>query len=199
MQIVTKEQIEDCLIRLGIQAGDGLLVHSAVQFLGHPEGGLGIYLEAIQNVIGKSGTLVVPTFNFSFAAGEPYDPAQTPSKGMGVFSEFIRLQPGAMRSQHPMQSIAAIGQFASDLTRRDTLSAFDPGSAFERMLELTLNCYCWAPTPEQYRCSITANNMRMFPTVIGRISPARCIPPPAGRLVPTECMCVIWKLNRISP
>ena len=28
---------------LGIQPGDGLLVHSAVQFLGQPEGGVGMY------------------------------------------------------------------------------------------------------------------------------------------------------------
>jgi aminoglycoside 3-N-acetyltransferase len=35
-----------------------------------------------------------------------------------------------------MQSIAVLGCYAADLAERDTLSAFDPGSAFERMLEL---------------------------------------------------------------
>jgi len=35
-----------------------------------------------------------------------------------------------------MQSIAAIGCYAEDLCSRDTSSAFDPGSAFERMVEL---------------------------------------------------------------
>lgn len=136
MQRVTKEQVRGCLVQLGIRPGDGLLVHSAVQFLGHPEGGLGMFWEAIQQAIGKSGTIVVPAFNFSFANGDPYDPYQTPSNGMGVFSEYIRLLPVAKRSPHPMQSIAAVGKYAQDLTGRDTLSAFDPGSAFERMLEL---------------------------------------------------------------
>ena len=56
---------------------------------------------------------------------------------MGVFSEFIRqVLPGARRTPHPMQSLAVLGHYATDLTNRDTLSAFDPGSAFERMLEL---------------------------------------------------------------
>ena len=35
-----------------------------------------------------------------------------------------------------MQSVAVVGHYADDLAGRDTLSAFDPGSAFERMLEL---------------------------------------------------------------
>jgi aminoglycoside N3'-acetyltransferase len=78
----------------------------------------------------------VPTFNFDFCRGEPYDPQETPSKGMGAFSEYVRQLPSAVRSPHPMQSVAAVGRYAHELTGRDTVSAFDPGSAFERMLEL---------------------------------------------------------------
>jgi aminoglycoside 3-N-acetyltransferase len=121
---------------LGIRQGDGLLVHSAIQYLGRPAGGVGMYLEAITTVIGPGGTLAVPTFNFAFARGEPYDPQNTPSAGMGSFSEYVRQQPGARRTTHPMQSLAVIGRYADELAGRDTLSAFDPGSAFERMLQL---------------------------------------------------------------
>ena len=35
-----------------------------------------------------------------------------------------------------MQSLAVFGPAAADIAERDTLSAFDPGSAFERLLEL---------------------------------------------------------------
>jgi len=136
MREVTKEQVAEILARLGIHSGDSLLVHSAVQFLGLPVGGLQIYLDALLETIGLQGTLVVPTFNFDFTQGVPYDPAQTPSRDMGALSEFVRLQPQARRSLHPMQSIAAIGCYAEDLTARDTPSAFGSGSAFERMLEL---------------------------------------------------------------
>lgn len=133
---VTRDQVIEGLRALGIQAGDGLLVHSAVQFLGKPAGGVEMYLEALREVIGHLGTVVVPAFNFAFALGEPYDPQETPAVGMGAFSEWLRRQPNALRSPHPMQSVAVVGQQAADLTRRDTLSAFDPGSAFERMLDL---------------------------------------------------------------
>lgn len=136
MRTVTEEQLVACLRSVGIERGDGLLVHSALHFLGRPDPDISIYLRAIEVVIGEAGTLVVPTFNFAFAQGEPYDPELTPSVGMGAFSEYVRQHPQARRSPHPMQSIAALGAAAIDLISRDTLSAFDPGSAFDRMLEL---------------------------------------------------------------
>jgi aminoglycoside 3-N-acetyltransferase len=136
MQEVTGQQVTTCLKALGIVPGDGLLVHSAVQFLGRPVGGLKMYLDAIQEVIGADGTLIVPTFNFAFARGESFDPNSTPSQGMGAFSELVRQLPEAQRTTHPLQSIAVVGRYAYDLSSRDTASAFDPGSAFERMLKL---------------------------------------------------------------
>lgn len=155
MRQVTRQQVLQALEQVGIEPGDGLLVHSAIQFLGQPVGGLEMYYRAITETIspGSShlddpgagtvpepgspiGTLAVPTFNFAFAGGEPYDPLQTPSQGMGVFSEFVRQLPETRRTPHPMQSLAVTGRFADDLASRDTLSAFDPGSAFERMLDL---------------------------------------------------------------
>jgi len=136
MHEVTQEQVITCLKSIGILQGDGLLIHSAVQFLGQPVGGIGMYLEAILAVIGHEGTVVVPTFSFSFAQNGRYDPQETPSEGMGAFSEYTRQRPEARRTIHPMQSVAVIGHYADDLVERDTLSAFDPGSAFERMLEL---------------------------------------------------------------
>lgn len=134
---VNRSQVVTALRTLGLQAGEGVFVHSAIQFLGRPIGGVGMYYEALCEVLDlPNGTLAVPTFNFGFARGEPYDPQQSPSQGMGVFSEYVRQQPAVLRTLHPMQSLAVAGRYAVDLAGRDTPSAFDPGSAFERMLEL---------------------------------------------------------------
>lgn len=136
MQAVTTGDVANILNNLAIKPGDGLLVHSAIQFLGRPTGGAVMYLDAICSVIEPQGTVAVPTFNFGFAKGLPYDPLETPSAGMGAFSEYVRKRPEARRTPHPMQSLAVIGRYAEDLAGRDTPSAFDPGSAFERMLDL---------------------------------------------------------------
>ncbi len=136
MREVTRQGLIEILQTLGVRPGDGLLVHSALQFLGRPEEGVKTYLDALLDVLGDEGTIAVPAFNFDFARGEAYDPQTTPADGMGVFSEFLRQQPGALRTLHPMQSLAVMGRCAADLAGRDTPSAFDPGSAFDRMLEL---------------------------------------------------------------
>lgn len=144
MRQVEQGQVVAALRAVGLQMGDGVLVHSALQFFGKPVGGLGMYYQAFNQVLNLEGdeplaavgTLAVPTFNFAFARGEAYDPQHTPSVGMGAFCEYVRRLPQARRTPHPMQSLAVVGLHADDLASRDTPSAFDPGSAFERMLEL---------------------------------------------------------------
>lgn len=147
MLTVTRGQLIGIFNNLGIHSGDGLLVHSALQYLGKPSDGVEIYLDALCEVLDidlrepgsqyhtGSGTLAVPAFNFGFARGESYDPQSTPAQGMGVFSELVRQHPAARRTPHPMQSLAVIGCLADDLASRNTLSAFDPGSAYEKMIE----------------------------------------------------------------
>lgn len=136
MQTLSKPALIEALIAAGVGAGDGLLVHSALQFLGQPEGGVQMYLDALQELLGPGGNIAVPTFNFGFARGEDFDPANTLSVDMGAFSELVRRRPDAQRTTHPMQSLAVLGAHAADLASRDTPSAFDAGSAFDRMLEL---------------------------------------------------------------
>jgi hypothetical protein len=174
VQTVYPNQIIQALQTIGIQTGDGLLVHSAVQFLGKPEGGIGMYLEAIQAVICPQGTLAVPAFNFAFAKSGQYDPQETPSVGMGAFSEYVRQHPQARRTTHPMQSVAVIGRYAGELARLDTPSAFDPGSAFERMLELDFKLLLLGAEVHAISCCITAS-APTYPTAIGKTSAAKFV------------------------
>lgn len=132
---LTRSDLDSSLSAVGVRSGDGLLVHSALQLLGRPEGGLDLILDAIMKAIGNEGTLAVPTFPFTFNRGLDYDPQNTPSKGMGAFSEFVRQHPKALHTTHPMQSLAVIGRHAADLALSDTPSAFDDGSAFDQMLK----------------------------------------------------------------
>jgi aminoglycoside 3-N-acetyltransferase len=136
MQDVTLAQVVESLTAVGIRAGDGVLVHAAIQYLGKPVGGVDMYRQAFDKVLGPDGTLAVPTFTFVFARGQVYDPGNTPSEQMGVFAEHIRALPNAVRSPHPLQSVAVIGRHAAEIASRDTSSAFDPGSSFEGMLDL---------------------------------------------------------------
>lgn len=153
MREITTDQLVEALESLGMTAGQGVIAHSAMQFLGRPADGMLTYLKALSQVLNfpvpsqeiphlankPTGTLVVPTFNFGFARGLPYDPQETPAEGVGAFSEYVRRLPEARRSRHPLQSLAAIGADADLLSRADTPGAFDSGSAFELTLDLDYN------------------------------------------------------------
>ena len=52
-----------------------------------------------------------------FVAAMPgFDPARTPSQGMGAFAEYLRTCPSAVRSRHPQASFAALGRRARACT-----------------------------------------------------------------------------------
>ena len=124
---------------LGIQPGQHLMVHSSLRTVGPVDGGAETVLEALRIVAGDRGTIVVPaqtaensrsspaflaaTAGFTdaefiryLAAMPGFDPAVTPSSGMGVFAEYLRTRPGAVRSSHPQTSFAAIGDRAAEFT-----------------------------------------------------------------------------------
>ena len=133
---ITKTEIIKHLKAVGIKENDHLLIHSALHLLGRPEGGIGIYLDALLEIISEDGTIAVPTFCWDFARGKKYDPSSTPSQNMGVFSEYVRTQKNAKRSTHPLQSLSVIGKHQDRLVSIDTVDVFVPGSVFESMLGL---------------------------------------------------------------
>lgn len=134
--VLTRGDLDAALQAVGVRAGDGLLIHSAMHPLGKPDGGLVMVFAALKEAVGLDGTLVVPAFNFAFARGEDYDPYATPSHGMGAFAEHMRVQDKVLRTMHPLQSVAVWGERAVEFSGLDTCSAFDDGSAFDRMLQL---------------------------------------------------------------
>ncbi len=132
------EELSDGLSSLGLIKGDLLLVHNSLFNFGVPSDCKiselpSIMFNELQNVIGDEGTIVAPSFNFDFCKGLPFNKENTPSKNMGVFSEFVRKHQKAKRSKHPMQSIATVGSKADFIIENDTESSFSPDGPFDRL------------------------------------------------------------------
>lgn len=140
--LYTAEDLAGAVSRCGIKPGDIIFVHSNVGYSGRMEGVRSLdelcanTVEALLEVIGPEGTLVVPTFSYSFGSDKPerrFDPAVTPS-ACGALSEFVRKLPEAVRSLDPMFSVAAIGPQKGELTRDVSSDCFGTGSFWERFL-----------------------------------------------------------------
>jgi aminoglycoside 3-N-acetyltransferase len=93
---------------LGLSPGTTVVVHTAFSAVRSPGGPLGL-IHALLEVLGPTGTLVMPTMSDGAA---PFDPSTTPSLDMGVVAETFRQLPGVIRSTHPGASFAAHGPHA---------------------------------------------------------------------------------------
>ena len=135
---VTSQDLGSGLRQLGIAPGAVVLVHSSLRSFGRVEGGARTVVQALLDLLGQAGTLVVPTFHHTFFWGGPqqvWDREQTPSY-MGLISETARTWPGARRSRHAPHPLAAIGARAEDLAGRQNRSDYAFDSPFYRLLEL---------------------------------------------------------------
>jgi aminoglycoside 3-N-acetyltransferase len=120
---------------LGVEAGDVLLVHSSYKSLGDVEGGPQTVVHALLDVLGPDGTLIMPTFNFDFTKGVPWDVRKTPSK-MGILTEIVRTNPRSKRVFHPFYSFAILGKHAEMLGNLRYKSSYERNSVFGKLRDL---------------------------------------------------------------
>lgn len=143
----TYNDIIASLKRIGIEQGDTLFIHSNIGFFGRMENVKKAddlcegFLNALLETVGKEGTVVVPTFSYSFCHNEIYN-AKTTRTSCGMLSEYIRKQEGVLRSNDPNFSIAAIGKLALHYTQNPAHESFGVGSFWQRFLEKNGKILC---------------------------------------------------------
>lgn len=153
----TRESLAADLRNLGVAPGMTVIVHSSLSALGWVCGGPVAAVQALMDAVTPAGTLVMPTHSGEYSDpsywGRPpvpeewwpviresmplFDPAMTPSRGMGRIPEVFRTAPGVLRSRHPALSFAAWGRHADLITREHTLElALGEGSPLARIYDL---------------------------------------------------------------
>lgn len=141
-QLRSQDTLRVDLERLGVTAGEVLVLHCSLSAIGWVCGGASAVIGAVMDVLGPSGTLVMPaqSSDLTDPAGwsappvpeawwadirgtmPPYDPRTTPTRGMGIVAEQFRTWPGVLRSAHPVFSFAAHGPAAATVVARQPLA-----------------------------------------------------------------------------
>jgi aminoglycoside 3-N-acetyltransferase len=154
---LTVASLADRLRACGMRTGQTVLVHMAMSKLGWVIGGAEAVILAFLDVLGDTGTLMMPTHTTNNTDPSEwqhppvpqewwqlirdhtpaFNPATTPTRMMGAVPELFRTWPGAIRSAHPVTSFAARGPQAERLLADHTL-AEDTGnrSPVGRLYEL---------------------------------------------------------------
>ena len=129
---------------LGVGAGMTLLVHTSLKAIAPwVIGGPQAVILALEEVLGRDGTLVMPTMSGDLSEPRdwqhppvpsswwetirrempPYMPDLTATREMGIVAEAFRKQDGVRRSDHPQTSFAAWGKHAAFVTAGHTLTS----------------------------------------------------------------------------
>jgi aminoglycoside 3-N-acetyltransferase len=133
----TKAQLIEGLQKVGVRVGDHIFVHSNIGYFGYAEGASSavqcaqLILDALKEVVSAKGTVVVPTFTYSYCKEQSFDPAHSATV-CGTLSEFVRQQDDARRSHDPIFSVAAIGTMAKDFTADAPVECFGRNSFWDR-------------------------------------------------------------------
>jgi aminoglycoside 3-N-acetyltransferase len=113
-QSISQQQLESDFKKAGIVAGDVVLVHSSLSRIGHLAEGPQTFVDALKNVVGNTGTILMPTspnavYQYDYIrATKTFDVLNTPSK-TGKITEYFRTLPGVKRSWHPTEPVSAWG------------------------------------------------------------------------------------------
>jgi len=135
--VTTKSELVGLFHEMGLNKGDEIMVHSSMKSLGFVVNGAVDVIDALIECIDlDKGTILMPTHTGQLTdpaywknpkiakksiemvqnSMKPFDKKLTPVRGRGVIPETLLSYPKARRSDHPLNSIGAIGKNAEFYT-----------------------------------------------------------------------------------
>ncbi|AJC86763.1 AAC(3) family N-acetyltransferase [Campylobacter sp. RM16704] len=137
-RIYTTKDLIFTLQNLGIKKGDTLYIHSEIFNFGIPMVSLcdlqKNIIDCFFEVIGSEGTVLMPTFTYSFCNNKVYDKLNSKTK-IGVLNEFFRKLPSVKRTNDPLFSFAVKGA-KENLFLKETDSCFGENSVYDILTKI---------------------------------------------------------------
>jgi aminoglycoside 3-N-acetyltransferase len=136
------DELASACSRLGLAAGDIVLMHSRLSPFNGFKGQPAEIVQAVRQVLGEAGTLAMVSLPYrsstlKYLEAHPrFDVRRTPSR-MGLLTEIFRRQPGTLRSLSPTHPVLAQGPRAEWLLAGHDRAVYPCGddTPFSRLAE----------------------------------------------------------------
>ena len=142
-QITTRKDLVNAFTEVGLCAGMNVMVHSSMRCLGYVVNGALDVIDAILEVLGDDGTLLMPAHTGQLTdpgdwqqppvpekyvetirqCMRSFDPKTTPVRNRGIIAQTFLAYPYVFRSSHVLNSVAAKGKDAEYFTEVHDLHA----------------------------------------------------------------------------
>lgn len=153
---ITRHELADQCQELGLRQGDTVMVHAGLRSIGEILGGPDMFIGALRDTVGPSGTLMAylgcqrpyddvgrgqygdEDETFILEHSPPFNPhLARASRDFGAFAEFFRTQPGIMPSMNPGNRMGAQGPLAIYLTENHPMNyGLGEGSPLEKLCKV---------------------------------------------------------------
>ncbi len=91
--------------------------------------------DALQELVGEEGTILIPMFTWSFCRGIPYDVRKTPGEVGALGNWILANRQDFVRTEHPLYSFMVWGHDAGYLASMHNLTAWSADSPFGYLYE----------------------------------------------------------------
>ena len=137
---------------LKIKKGDKIILHSNIagilQYANiNNSSACNFFFNYIKRYIGKKGTLIIPTYNYDFTKGKPFDRKTTLSQ-VGEFGNYLIKKHYNNRTFDPVFSHIIFGKLKKKILNCETNEAFGDKSIFNLILQekFRIICFCCSST-----------------------------------------------------
>ena len=143
----TVQDITNALLDIGISKGDDVFIHSNLGFFGVMEGCRSAeqlcerFLTAVRAVTGDEGTVVTPTFSYSYCHNEVYDPNATKTN-CGMLSEYMRKTYPMNRTLDPNFSVCGVGKHMEEYMQCNIHEAFGKDCFWDKFMQYNGKIIC---------------------------------------------------------
>lgn len=141
------QTLQEKLRELGLRQGDMLYVASDVLYLlyeakerygvesaAEQDSFLNELVDALQHIVGPTGTLLFPVFTWAFCRGNGYDSRSTKGETGALGNFILAHRKDFQRTQHPLYSFMVWGKEAQNLVALDNIDAWAGGTPFDYLL-----------------------------------------------------------------